>query len=189
MERSFKSESFVHPQKRKAVHILPCNFTLQNKTSYRQCYRLKWSHFDDHSVKGINNDPKTHCLSQGGLSPPAKLALHWQHPPCAGTLQEGWLSHPGHCLSQAALTRLQAQLQHRAAQQTSCREYCRARPGMDQDGSSYVRQQAGRSSNRACYRTDDFFLTETRVSAFLETSLPLFTPQKKPFFPELTGFG
>lgn len=54
MERSFKSESFVHSQKCKAVRILPCNFTLQNKThkSNRQCYSLKWSHFDDHSVKG-----------------------------------------------------------------------------------------------------------------------------------------
>lgn len=47
MERSFKSESVVHPQKWKAVHILPCNFTLQNNThkSNRQCYRLKWSIF------------------------------------------------------------------------------------------------------------------------------------------------
>lgn len=31
METSFKSESFVHPQKWRAVHILPCNFTLQSK--------------------------------------------------------------------------------------------------------------------------------------------------------------
>lgn len=144
--------------------------------------QIKMEHFDDHSGKGINNDPKTHCLSQGGLSLPAKLALHWQHPSCAVTLQEGWLSHPGHCLSQAALTRQQAQLQHRAAHQTSCHEHCRARPGMDQDGSSCIRQQAGRSSNRACYRTEDFVLTETRVSAFLETSLPLFTTQKSPSF-------
>lgn len=32
MERNFKTESFVHPQKWKAVHILPCNSTFQNKT-------------------------------------------------------------------------------------------------------------------------------------------------------------
>lgn len=52
--RSFKSGSFVHPQKWRAVHILPCNFTLQNKTHKSNVF------FDDYSVKGINNDPKPH---------------------------------------------------------------------------------------------------------------------------------
>lgn len=31
MERSFKSGTFVHPQKWRAAHILPGNFALQNK--------------------------------------------------------------------------------------------------------------------------------------------------------------
>lgn len=102
---------------------------------------IKWSHFDDYSVKGINNNPNPHCLSQRGLGLSAKLAFHWQHSPCSGALQEGWLSHPGHCLSQSALRRLQAQLQDPAALQTSLQEHCRARPGMDRDGSSWEQQQ------------------------------------------------
>lgn len=56
-------------------------------------------------------------------------------------------------------------------------------------GQAWIGMAAVGSSNRACNRTDDLFLTETRVSAFLETSLPLFTLKKKPFFPELPGFG
>lgn len=69
-ENGFKPESFVHPQKQKAAHILPCNFALQREThkSNRQCYKLKWSHLGDYSVKRINSNPKTHCLSQGGLA-------------------------------------------------------------------------------------------------------------------------
>jgi len=71
MERSFKPESFVHPQKWKAVRTLPYNFALQNKArkSNRQHCRLKWSPFDDHSVQGINNIPKTPCLSHGVVVP------------------------------------------------------------------------------------------------------------------------
>jgi len=102
--------------------------------------------------------------------------------PHAATLQEGWLSHPGHHLPQEAFAGLQAQLQRRMAPQTSCHSHGRARPGIGPDGSSYLGQRAGRSSNRACYRTDDFFLSETVVFAFLETSLPLLTPCKSPSF-------
>lgn len=69
MERSFKPESFVHPQEQKAAHILLFNFTLQRKThkSNGQCYRLKQNRFGDHSVKRINNNPETHSPSQGCL--------------------------------------------------------------------------------------------------------------------------
>lgn len=69
MERSFKSESFVHPQEQKAAHILLCNFTLQRKMhkSNGQCYRLKQNRFGDQSVKRINNNPETHSLTQAAL--------------------------------------------------------------------------------------------------------------------------
>lgn len=104
MERSSNSASFSTHRNGKQFSILPCNFTLQNKThrSSRQCYRLKQSHFGDHSVKGINNDTKPHCLFLAVMFLPAKLALHCQHPvlwcwaPAGGLAATSWaLPFPG----------------------------------------------------------------------------------------------
>lgn len=83
------------------------SYLVTSLSKMRQCIKaaleIKWSHFDDCSVKGINNDPKPSlCLLRNTSSTfsLAKTALFssipwlWLGPSCH-TPQHGSQSHPG----------------------------------------------------------------------------------------------